>query len=313
MMNKSLTISVVIPTRNRAEHLKRLLESLTRCALPPDGDVEVVVADNGSQDHTRTVIELFSTIAPFTVRSVYEPTPGVSRARNAGLEIARGSIVAFLDDDCQVATDWLVSIVKVFAEFPQLTGFFGRVLPSDGAVINPTTLSVKPSMEAEDYRFPCSPFLGHGNNMAYRRQALIDVGGFDALLGPGAPLRCGEDTDLAYRLLRKGAWLRYEPRVLIYHTPRETEEELLAAHQRNAIGLGAYLTKHIAHGDFYAAKTGWWWWFGTWRGYRQAVRQRSLLVKRVKGLYLRWVFYGVWLSAKYGFRDGTGLRKTTAP
>ena len=106
---ESLSISVVIITRNRSRMLKRCLEALVKMRKHPQ---DVIVVDNASTDSTRDVVESFRGARP--VRYVYESTPGVSRARNAGCRAAGGDIVAFLDDDAVPTGTWLENIENAF-------------------------------------------------------------------------------------------------------------------------------------------------------------------------------------------------------
>ncbi len=302
MSENAVNISVIIPTRDRCQRVTRLLESLRACRVPSGVSIECLVVDNGSKDLTRAAVEAISVLSPFPVTYLCEPVPGASRSRNMGIAAARGSILAFTDDDCVVEPEWLAGIAAAFERHPGLTGLFGRVLPNGESAIDASTLSVKTSMEPQDYRFPCSPFLGHGNNMAFTRQSVVDVGAFDIAFGPGAPLRAAEDAEMAYRLLRKGAWLRYEPTVAIRHMPRDTLKGMLHGHRRNAIGLGALFAKWVFRGDVYALKLGCWWWAGNFQGWRRAIVGKASLIRRIKSLYLIWVFYGALL--RFAFNAG---------
>ncbi len=304
-----LSLSIVVPTLNRRGRVERLIGSILRCELPKDVPVECLVVDNGSSDGTPEAIEVLSKGAPFSVRCIREPETGASRARNAGIRQAVGSIVVFTDDDCEVEQDWLVRIAETFRRMPDLTGLFGRVLPGEPGPIDVSTLSVKSAPEPRDYRFPCSPFIGHGNNMAFRRPSLLAVNGFDTAFGPGAPLRAGEDLELAYRLLRQGAWLRYEPSVGLRHMPRDTEKGMLHGHRRNAIGLGAFFAKWILRGDIHAFKVSVWWYGDCLSGYARAARQGQSAVARIKGIYLTWVHYGFLLQIAYICRLTRGGRR----
>lgn len=104
-------VSIVICTYNRAELLRETLQALPR--LHGIGKAEIVIVDNRSTDHTRSVSEYF--IKAFqgriAVRYVYEPRQGLSVARNTGVRAARGEIAAFLDDDAIPEAGWLSAIV----------------------------------------------------------------------------------------------------------------------------------------------------------------------------------------------------------
>ncbi len=250
-------ISVVICTRNRVALLKEALESVLQSRSMAPGEYEVVVVDNGSHDGTQVVVEAARQRSPCALTYVFEPRTGLSRARNAGLTVARGEFTAFTDDDCLVAPDWLHNVVEVFRQDEELSGVCGRVLPHGGKVTS-SVVSVKTAASPKRFRFPCSPFVGHGNNMVFRRRVLEQIGGFDVALGPGGPMRAAEEFDVVYRLLRRGDTLAYEPRCVVRHRARVTKGEARATEWRNAIGLGACLGKHMLRGDLFALKCVYW-------------------------------------------------------
>src|SRR5258708_7045305 len=107
-------VSLVICTRNRAGQLQRCLAAVERirCRQP----WETVIVDKGSNDDTRAIAQAFLHDGAIGGCCVWEPRPGLSRARNAGLEASRGTIVAFTDDDCYPAADFLERVCGVFAD-----------------------------------------------------------------------------------------------------------------------------------------------------------------------------------------------------
>src|SRR5438477_7593531 len=116
------TASVVIPTRNRCATLATLLE---RVAPQAEGAAaEVVVVDNGSTDGTPGTLRQRE--AGGKLRTVFEPIPGATRARNAGARAARGEVVAFGDDNALPADGWLAALLAPFAN-PQVAAAGGRV------------------------------------------------------------------------------------------------------------------------------------------------------------------------------------------
>ena len=117
-----IKISVVIATRNRADYLRKALESLAHQTLDPI-DYEIIVVDNGSQDETRRVVEKYDTSA--TLRYIFEPIIGLSRARNAGWKNAQGEIIALIDDDAIANAEWLERYVLAFEEFGENVGLMG--------------------------------------------------------------------------------------------------------------------------------------------------------------------------------------------
>ena len=121
-----LPFSVVICTRNRATALAQVLDSIA-AAEPPGVGWELVVVDNGSTDDTPATIDKFAGRLP--IRRVSEPTPGLSNARNRGVEAARGDFILWTDDDVLVRSSWLRAFAEAFAAHPDKAIFGGIVLP----------------------------------------------------------------------------------------------------------------------------------------------------------------------------------------
>lgn len=287
-------LSIVIATRNRKDSLQRLLTSLAACEIRSGKSIEVLVVDNGSGDGTDALVAQQIARSPWTLRYLSEPKTGVCRARNLGIQEAMAPLVAFTDDDCVAEPQWMQTVMDTLDKHSHIDGLFGRVLPLDGRAIDATTVAVKPDPKPREFTWPDSPFVGHGNNMAFRRQALIDVGGFDVQFGPGAPLIAAEDMELTYRLMRSGFRLRYEPEVVLKHAQRDSDEAMLTAHRTNAVGLGAALARHAFRGDLQALKFAYWWRRDTHRALKRARQQRLENVAAVKAVYLKYFSVGLW-------------------
>ena len=120
-------ITVVICTWNRCELLRQTLEQMTRLVIPPRVRWSVVVVDNNSTDDTATVIESFGGCLP--IRRVFEPTPGQSHARNAGLREAEGDFILWTDDDVLLNSDWLVAFFEATERHPEGAVFGGPCEP----------------------------------------------------------------------------------------------------------------------------------------------------------------------------------------
>src|SRR5690349_7994526 len=109
-----MRISVVIATYNRADLLAECLEHLARQHFEPDD--EVIVVDNGSSDHTSTVVVNAQRAFPTHLRHLVEATPGKSNAVAAGLAFAKGDVLAFTDDDVDVDPHWIDEIRRVMSD-----------------------------------------------------------------------------------------------------------------------------------------------------------------------------------------------------
>jgi glycosyltransferase involved in cell wall biosynthesis len=121
-MSTNFVVSVVIATRNRAESLRDTLASLTRQSRRPD---EVIVVDNASGDHTRDVALNF--VDSLNLKYVYAAKRGIPYARNAGIQNARGDIIAFIDDDCLADENWLKNLEIPFVKDPHIGVVGGEI------------------------------------------------------------------------------------------------------------------------------------------------------------------------------------------
>lgn len=229
-------ISVIIPTYNRADNLPAVLRSVVAQTLSPR-EYEVIVVDNASTDATCEAVARFTAEYPH-IRYIYEPTQGVSHARNRGLQEANTPYVAFLDDDACADQDWLPQLLGGFADnSPRPQVVVGKVL-LDWQTDRPdwfpsqyeTIVGAYSPQDSNFYLKPGDYFLTM--NVALDRQILLESGGFDVRLGPqGSRHIVGDDSELAHRLLSKGYTAYYESRAVVYHLvsgARQTRRYLLA-------------------------------------------------------------------------------------
>src|SRR5687767_9385570 len=121
-----MKFSVIIPTYNRADDLRGTLGSLA--GLTPRGDWEVIVVDNNSGDHTRSVVLDVANGFPVELQYLFEKEQGRCAALNRGILAARGEIIVTTDDDVRVEPDWLDQAAKALDEM-QCDYVGGKVLP----------------------------------------------------------------------------------------------------------------------------------------------------------------------------------------
>ena len=248
-------ISVVVCTRNRSESLRRTLGRLVEIV---GADDELIVVDNAPLDDlTATVTHEFGD----RVRHVVEPTPGLARARNRGLDAAAHRYVLFTDDDIEPEPSWLEVIGSTFAAHPGAVCVSGSVLPMSlsttaelrfqefgGYVADFCETEYHLAMDPPPSElFPFHPrLLGTGANMAFRAEALRSVGGFDEALGAGTVARGGEDIDVAVRLLLAGHLIVRQPAAVVWHASLTTDEELRAQIESYGCGLAAAFSKFLS-------------------------------------------------------------------
>jgi hypothetical protein len=233
-------ISLVLSTRNRAAQLARALARYREIEFGDSG--ELVIVDNGSTDATPAVIAAFRGAFAGRLRLVAEPRAGLARARNRGWRTASGAIVAFSDDDCYPARDYLVQMRACFRERP--LGFVGgRVLRFDPADADIATQTRRNRADLPPRAY-VRPGVIHGANFAFRREALERIGGFDERFGAGTALASAEDTDALARVLAAGWAGAYDPRPVVHHHHgRRPGAELARVERGYGIGSGAYHMK----------------------------------------------------------------------
>jgi len=215
-------ISVVICTYNRAEILKETLKSW----LSVDGlasNVELIIVDNNSTDHTKHVVESFRPACPTQLRYVREANAGLSYARNRGIDEASGNIVAFVDDDVYFDKCWVNAVLEVFNDHSEISCLGGKSIPKfDGDKpdwITENLLGLYGCTRSGDLDklmiFPEYPF---GLNMAFRKSVFSQVGKFNPRLGRvKKSLLSGEEKDMFYRISKAGLKVFYSPKAVIYH------------------------------------------------------------------------------------------------
>lgn len=200
-------IVVVIPTFNNAEKLRGLLAALSEQTLDRER-FEVVVADDCSTDRTREVLEQMAAELPIRLRTVRtgQNTGGPSGPRNLGWRSSTAPLVAFLDDDCLPASEWLEAAVADLAANPAWGVMQGRTIaPPDVDITKRSRWQVARIIDAP------GPFF-EAANIFYRREALENVDGFDESIPTW-----GEDTDLGWRVLEAGWQRGFSAGALVVH------------------------------------------------------------------------------------------------
>lgn len=219
-------------------------------------DWDLLVVGQGSDDGVRSVAARHSSSDP-RVGYVHLAGRGTCKARNEGFRRARGPLVAFIDDDCEAASDWLDVLVTCFREEPR-PGLVGGALalPKVGptGMIARTTNWVPCDVTYDPAASPRQPPRGWdwiGCNFAIAQDVVRKVGGFDESLGPGSGYGAAEDTDYKLRLERAGVRMRATPNAVVYHThgARTGLREVMRNQRNYARGMGALTAKLTLMGD----------------------------------------------------------------
>ena len=247
-------LSIIICTRNRATALQPMLDALA--ALRSAHDYEILIADNGSTDDTRAVLDRAVTgIAHARVITV--DRIGLGAARDAAWRDARGDLILFTDDDCYVAPDLVDAAVALFDRHPEIGFAGGRILLHDPDDL-PVTIDERTVAAVIEPRRFHLPGTLQGANMTFRRSALEAIGGIDAALGAGTPFPC-EDIDAVAACAWAGLSGRFDPAMVVRHHHRRKAADypaLMAGYDR---GRGAYYAKYLLRADSRAAYLAGWW------------------------------------------------------
>ena len=207
MESNSLLISVVIPTYNRPDKLITCLTSFNQQRLPRN-QWEVIIIDDGSTCDLLSLIENIS--LDFQWRYVRQENAGPAVARNHGAELARGTFLAFTDDDCEPDGLWLLSIMNIIQPGVLLGGHTENKL-KDNIYSESSQVLIDYLYEAlseSHLKFFTS------NNFAVDKKSFISSGSFNSKF----PLAAGEDREFSIRYKKQGFELQYVPEALVFHS-----------------------------------------------------------------------------------------------
>jgi glycosyltransferase involved in cell wall biosynthesis len=209
-----MRVTVAISTFNRAESLRRTLESLAAMQIPDGVDWEVIVVNNNSTDHTDAVIASFADRLP--IRREFEGRPGKSNACNRAVDVATGDYFVWTDDDAIVGPGWLAAYVEAFRRRPEAAFFGGPIRPRYEQPVVKWVIESEALLGApfaiRDLGDEALPLAIEGNrlplgvNMALRGVEQRAYR-YDPEIGPGTGLgghRRGEEHELIERILAAG-------------------------------------------------------------------------------------------------------------
>lgn len=237
-------ISVVIPVRNEAAHIGKVLEQLLAQEYPRDR-YEIIVADGGSTDGTPAVVERCAAMTPVLIRRLPNPQRLSSAGRNVGIRNARGDVVVFVDGHCHIPSrTWLADTAAVFAETgadclcrPQPLNFPGNTwFQQLAADVRASALGhgTDSTIYGLNYAGPVNP---SSSGAIYRREVLERVGLYDESFDA-----C-EDVEFNHRVHRVAkSWL--DPRLAVYYQPRGSLIGLWKQMRRYGRGRFRLVRKH---------------------------------------------------------------------
>lgn len=227
MMIEQSFISLVVVTYNRGDALREALESLLAMPKYPDYDLEIVVVDNGSTDHTPSVVANAASNTQYKVRYFFEPKPGIACARNRGVRESKGDWIAFFDDDQLAPSDWLVHLIRACRSENLRYAGGGYILkytqpnppPFDGfsrQMLGEFTVSTPTA-----YHYHFLPATG---NVVVDKRLFDSIGEFDESMH-----QSGEDTEWFTRLVLAKIPGRHVPESHILHVipPHRTDSNYI--------------------------------------------------------------------------------------
>jgi glycosyltransferase involved in cell wall biosynthesis len=201
-------VSVVVCAYNAERTIDSCLASLAALNYP---DYEVIVVNDGSRDRTLEIAEGYS-----FCRIISQPNKGLSVARNVGAEAASGEIVAYTDSDCVADPDWLNYLVAKI-EANNLAACGGPNFPPPEDALVPAVVAVAPG--GPTHVLVSDEVAEHiaGCNMAFNREALLGLGGFDPIYRAA-----GDDVDICWRFQDAGYVIGFSAAAVVWHFRRNT-------------------------------------------------------------------------------------------
>lgn len=232
MLENQILFSIIIPTYNRPQPLTNCLQSLADLDYP-DNRFEVIVVDDGSKISLDTIVKPFQSQLNLTLIS--QANAGPASARNTGAKQAQGQFLAFIDDDCTPANDWLQILEShLIAHVNDLIG---------GCIINALSKNIyaTASQALLDYIYAgyqnktTFPQFFTSNNIALSAENFWAIGGFDT----NFPLAAAEDREFCDRFLSHNYKMRYAQEAIVYHAHYLTLTSFYRQHFN--YGRGAFL------------------------------------------------------------------------
>ena len=239
MKQKKPFFTIIVPTNNRPERLANCLESLSRLDYPHE-QFEVIVIDDGSDMPLQPVVAPF--LYQLNVTLLKQLHTGPAGARNAGAERAKGEFLAFTDDDCTPAPDWLQKLAEHFNEVPE-HAIGGRVL--NALSKNPYATTSQIIVDVAYVHYDVNPNLTRffaSNNLAVPAGPFHTIGGFDTTF------KTAEDREFCDRWQRHDLQMTYVPEALVYHSNALNFRSFWRQHFNYGRGAYRYHQKRTQHG-----------------------------------------------------------------
>jgi len=236
MDNELPMISIIVPAYNEEDNILACVNSLKAQNFPKT-DYEILLVDNNSTDNTLDVVKNLGIIHTVEYRK------GPAAAKNAGISLARGNIIAFIDGDCIATKNWLKNIVSGF-EKSDVGCVAGSITAMEDKNLSPLErFLIKKGHLAQAQHIENSflPFAATAN-AAYRKEVFNEIGLFDE------KLLIGEDADLSWRMqLFTNYKVKYIPDATVFHPYESRVKKLFRQKRRHAYGSVMLHKKYKKH------------------------------------------------------------------
>lgn len=230
-----MKVSIVVPTFNRKEKLRKTISSLKALSYPKK-DYEIIIVDDGSNDGTCDMIKKIKDLRYF-----FQKNKGPAAARNKGIKNAEGEFIFFIDDDCIAPKNWIKTFLNEYTK-SSIAGVGGPMIISPELKNNYYSYFMElkndfPKKRAEGGMEIYG--VGATCNMSYQKNILDKVGGFDESF----PVPAGEDADLKKRIVDLGYTTVFVP-LPVKHSHKSSLSQIVKMSINRGIGHYTFCRKH---------------------------------------------------------------------
>jgi len=229
-----MTFSLIFCTLGRSTEVQEFFKALS---LQTHDDFEVIVVDQNKDDRVKDIIEQFM---KFMKIRYFRASPGLSKARNIGLEHVSGEILCFPDDDCTYPKELLENISEFFSQ-NRFNILMGKTIEQTSG----NFVAGKPILNSEIMK--CRHFGGSSTTLFIntKNKNLKEIV-FDENFGIGAKFHAEEENDLVMRLLQNDWQGYYDPNInYVYHPKKDHDYTDLQRANERGYALGALIAKHL--------------------------------------------------------------------
>lgn len=258
-------VSIVAPAYNEGENIRPCVNSLKAQDFPKER-FEIIIVDNNSTDNTLEIIKGLDVI------HTIENRKGRGEARNAGIRMAKGDIIALIDSDCVAERNWLSHIVSAFAD-PNIGCVAGEIVAvenENSSMLERYLIKKGHLSQKEHVEHPFCPYAATAN-AAYRRDVFNKIGLF------AEKMSSEEDADLSWRMqLFTDYRVAYVPEAVVFHPYEASLKELFKQKRRHAYsGVNLYkIYKEYRKSEVKSLKNLYWEYHSIFRRWLKVLRYK---------------------------------------